>query len=97
MPEITPNDNGFNLNVEVQNFGQVESQIADILVVYSKNKQEVEVAAGKVPKLESFQKTNIDLICGKLFEKDVEYDLRVIINPCDKQPVTLHGKIIPMW
>jgi len=32
----------------------------------------------------------------KKFDKDIAYDLVVIINPLDKKPVTLHGKLTPV-
>jgi len=96
LPKITPADKGFNFNVEVQNFGQVTSQTADIKIVYRKDEREVEVANGQVSKLKPFQKTNVNLTCHTLFDKDVEYDFKVIINTDDIRAVTLHGKITPV-
>jgi hypothetical protein len=93
LPEIAPADNGFTLKVEVQNFGQVRSNPANLKIMYSKDEQEVNVAYGKIPGLASFQKTSVDLKCSNIFEKGVEYDMVVIINPGDKNAVELHGKI----
>jgi hypothetical protein len=80
-PVITPKDNGFDITVEVQNFGQVASKPADFKIVYRRNDQEVEVATGKVGALKPFEKTTVELSCGKIFEAGVSYDLKVIIKP----------------
>jgi len=96
LPEITSNANGFNLKVEVQNFGQVTSKTARLKIVYTKDQKEIEVASGKIPGLKPFQKVNIELNCWKIFDKDITYDFVVLINPDDKMPVTLHGKVIPV-
>lgn len=96
LPEITPSGDGFVLKVEVQNFGQVASKRANLKVVYFKDDKEVEVASGKIPSLKPYEKTNVDLKCGNLFGKGVEYTFLVIINPESKNPVKLHGKITPV-
>ena len=94
-PIITKKDNGFNIAVEVQNFGQVSSEPADIKIVYSTDDKVVEVAAGTVASLKPFQKTTVELTCGKIFEAGVAYTLKVIINPNAQYPVTLERRITP--
>jgi len=96
LPEIKPSDNGFNLKVEVQNFGQLISKTAPFKIVYTKDAKEIEVATGKIPILKPYEKTTVDLTCGKLFDAGVEYNFVVIINPDDKVPTTLHGKLTPV-
>ena len=95
LPKITPNSNGFDLKVEVQNFGQVASKNGQLKVVYTKDKQEIEVASGKVGSLQPFDKTMVNLRCGQLFEKGVAYNFVVIIHPESKKPVKLHGMVTP--
>ena len=95
-PIITKKDNGFNIAVEVQNFGQVSSEPADIKIVYSTDDKVVEVAAGTVASLKPFQKTTVELTCGKIFEAGVAYTLKVIINPNAQYPVTLERRITPV-
>ena len=56
----------------------------------------MEVTTGKIYDLKPWQTAIIDLKCGKLFDKGTEYNLIVIINPDDKNPVKLHGKITPV-
>ena len=95
-PKIDKKEDGFNIAVEVQNFGQVSSEPADIKIVYSTDDQVVEVAAGTVRSLKPFQKTTIELTCGKIFEAAVAYALKVIINPNARHPVTLERQITPV-
>ena len=96
MPEIIANDKGFNLKVEVQNFGQLTSKTAQLKIVYTKDAKEIEVTAGKIPGLKPYEKTTLNLTCGKVFDAGKEYNLIVIINPNDKIPTTLHGKLTPV-
>lgn len=96
MPKIDNKEDGFNIAVEVQNFGQVSSEPADIKIVYSTDVQVVEVAASTVPSLKPFQKTTVELTCGKIFEAGVAYTLKVIINPNAQYPVTLERRITPV-
>jgi len=96
LPEMTPAENGLNLKVEVQNFGQVASKTTDIKIGYIKDDKEVEIAVGKIPALKPYEKSIIELKCDSLFDKGVEYTLVVIINPDGKNPVKLHGKITPV-
>ena len=93
MPKIAEKDDGFNIAVEVQNFGQVTSEPTDIKIVNCTNNQEIEIATGLIPPLKSFEKATIKLTCGKLFEAGVLYDLKVIIKPDSQYPVTLRGQI----
>ena len=57
--------------------------------------REVKLAAGTVPPLKSFEKTTVELTCGKRFKAGVSYDFKVIINPDAPKPVTLQGKTTP--
>jgi hypothetical protein len=96
VPKIDQKKGGFDITVEVRNFGQVSSEPADIKIVYSTDGQVVEVAAGTVPSLKPFQKTTVELTCGKIFEAGVAYTLKVIINPNAQYPVTFEKRIIPV-
>jgi hypothetical protein len=96
MPVISTSDNGFNLDIEVQNFGQVASQTAGLRIMKVTNGKEEEVTAGTIPTLEPFQKTTVRLTCGRIFEKGASYDLIVMIEPDDGTPVLLHGTITPL-
>jgi hypothetical protein len=95
MPKFVRNDDGFNIAVEVRNFGQVTSEPANLRIMYRTNDRDVEVAAGTVPVLKPFERTTVELTCGKLFKAGASYDLKVIVNPDAQNPVILEGKTTP--
>ena len=95
-PEIDKKADGFNIAVEVQNLGQVSSELADIEIVYSTDSQVVKVAAGTVRPLKPFEKTTVKLTCGKIFEAGAAYTLKVVINPDAKHSIVLERKVAPV-
>jgi hypothetical protein len=95
LPVVTATETGFNFKVEVQNFGQVASISDKLQVSYIKDNREIDVATGTIPSLKPFEKTIIELNCGKLFETGTEYIFKVVVTPDSKQPVILHGKVKP--
>jgi len=95
MPKLDKKEEGFDIAVEVQNFGQVASSPSDIKIVYRADDQVVEVAAGEVPSLKPFQKTTVELACGNIFEAGVAYPLKVIIHPDAQRAITLERQITP--
>jgi hypothetical protein len=96
LPVITANSNGFSLNVEVQNFGQVASRKSKIKITCFKDNSEIVLAEGIVPALKPFGKTTVTFTCGKLFDVGVEYIFNVTLHPEAKRPVVLHGKLTPL-
>lgn len=96
MPRFTKNENGFDISVEVQNFGQVPSEPADIRITSAKDDRSVPVAAGQVPALKPFEKTVVEMTCGQLFEAGAEHEFTVTIYPDAQQPVTLEGRVTPV-
>ncbi|NLZ94662.1 MAG: hypothetical protein GX921_02405, partial [Bacteroidales bacterium] len=95
LPNITPTDTGFRLDVEVENFGQVSSGTAKLKVAYFKDNHEVELAMGTIPALKPYEKTTVELTCGKLFDEGVDYTFKVTVIPENNQPTVLHGNLTP--
>jgi hypothetical protein len=95
LPAVTPVNNGYNIKVEVQNFGQVASKKSKLKIAFTMGGKEIEVVAGKIPILNPFEKTIVELNCGNVFDRGTEYDLSVIINPETKNPVVFNGAVIP--
>lgn len=93
LPKFSKKGKGFNLEVEVQNFGQVSSETSKIKVEYSVHGKSIEVASGIVPKLNPFQKTYVKMKCGNLVEPGIEYDVRVSIYPDEQNPVIFNGSV----
>ncbi|MHC4120227.1 MAG: glycoside hydrolase family protein [Planctomycetota bacterium] len=92
MPRIVAKERGFDITVEVQNFGQVASEPTELGIVKKANGREVELVAGTVPALKPFEKTNVTLTCGRLFKAGASYDLKVVIDLGAQYPVILRGK-----
>jgi hypothetical protein len=95
LPVIIQKKDGFNLKVEVQNFGQLASEKAQLKISYIKDNKEVEVATRKISSLKPYEKTIVDLSCGKIFEAGIEYKFKVVVNQKVFAPSVLHGKITP--
>jgi hypothetical protein len=96
LPVITQNNGGFDISVEIQNFGQIASKTANLKIFFTKDDNEIEVATGKISGLKPYEKATVKLKCGKLFDAGVEYLIKVIVISGSKQPVVLHGKITPV-
>ena len=95
MPKITVNDYGFEFNIEIQNFGQIASQVANLNVAFLRDGKEIDVASGKVPVLKPYEKSTIKLTCGHLFGKGIEYLFKVTVKNRDVKPVILFGRLTP--
>jgi len=95
LPILTETKDGSRITVEVQNFGQVASAPADVRIMHCTDARDLELAAGTVPPLKSFEKTTIELTCDKRLKTGVSYDVKVIINPDAPKPITLQGKTTP--
>jgi len=95
LPVFTKSDNGFDIAIEVQNFGQVASKQTALKIVYTKEEKAVDITKGNIPALKPFEKTTLKLTCSKLFEPGVSYQVKVIIDPDAPKPVILNGKMTP--
>jgi hypothetical protein len=95
LPLFSSKADGYNMTVEVQNFGQVASKTAQLKLVYLKGEAEVTLAEGKIPGLMPYEKRNMQLTCGDVFDKGVEYKVIVTILPDSGVPSLLHGKVTP--
>jgi len=89
-------ENGSNMEVEVENFGQIVSKPSKIKVSYIKNNEEIEIASGTIPKLSPFQNTSLKLNYKDVFQKGVSYPLIVTINSPNQDPVLFEKTIIPL-
>lgn len=87
-PVFTATTNGFDINIEVQNFGQVTSAKSSIRIERCNGKENKTVATGSIPVLTPYQKAPIKLSCGKMFEADQEYNLKLTILTGKKEVST---------
>ena len=93
---MIPAGKGFKIRVEVQNSGQVASKPPRLQIVYVWDEKQFETGNGKIPKRAPYKTTDVELTCSANFDKRVEYNIMVIVNPDDKNPDRLHGKITPV-
>ncbi len=93
MPVFQWDENDCKINIEVQNFGQVESMPAELKIICTVDNTEVEVAHGKVPKLKSFQKTMLKLNCASQFTKGEKCVCKVVIESEFQQHVIFSGEV----
>lgn len=96
LPVFTKTGEGFEIRVEVQNFGQVESNTARLKVNCLVEGKEIEIASGEVSGLLPFQKTTTILKCGNNFNKGESYPCSVIIEGENQKPVLLNAEVVPV-
>lgn len=91
LPVADKLEAGCQLQVEVQNFGQVSSKVSSVKLEQLKDGQYIKVASGEVPMLEPFGKKTIHLVCNKSFVPDAESQVKVTIETEGQHPVFLTG------
>jgi hypothetical protein len=91
LPVLKKTDSGYDLEIEVQNFGQVSSKLGMIKVEKISDNTAMEIASGEIPVLNPFEKTKVKLEC-KIALKP-ESQVRVIIQSEEKLPEILEGKV----
>ncbi len=72
-------ESGKNCWIEVQNFGQVASEKVALKVEYISSGQKVNIASGKVPVLQPYEKTELSLQTAKAFSRIGDGELIVTI------------------
>lgn len=95
LPVITKTDKGFDLEVEVQNFGQVTCKKSILKIVNKLKDGESVIAEGKIPVLKPFEKTSVKLTSVDFFDQKTKYAVEVIIESKGQKPITLNGEVIP--
>jgi hypothetical protein len=93
LPEITKSKNGFFAELEVQNFGQVNSIPTKIDLEVEVDGKLVKLASTEVPMLKPFEKTTLKIRNTKGVGKTGTSNVRITIYPINQQPITLHGEV----
>jgi len=96
LPVFTPTANGFVNDIEVQNFGQVASKKATLKLEYEKDRKMTEIGTVAVPALKPYEKTNVKISSGNIFEKGKEYRFVVTIQSNGLKPSTLTLNAVPI-
>lgn len=95
-PAFTTTSNGFDIDIEVQNFGQVTSGKSSIKIELCNDKENKTIATGKVSALAPYQKAQINLSCGKIFEKGKEYNFCITMLSGKKVASTFNLTMKPV-
>ncbi|WP_198152467.1 glycoside hydrolase family protein [Draconibacterium sediminis] len=73
------NANG-NLEVEVENFGQIASKNASLKIELVNEQETIEIASAKIPGLNPFEKTKISMKCSKIPSEDAQLKVSITYN-----------------
>jgi len=91
-PVFSESEKGVDCQIEIQNFGQVDSPKASIKVECKKNGKSVNIASGTVSALQPYEKTVLQISGKNIFEKGEEYDFVVTIHSGKKELSTFSLK-----
>ncbi|MBZ0258534.1 glycoside hydrolase family protein [bacterium] len=91
-PAVTKSNDGYRIDIEVQNFGQAASEPSKIQLIDLKTETESVIASGKVTALKPYQKTVVTLTGGDKIVSGSTHDLNVVISPSQGDPSTLTVK-----
>ncbi|WP_198931808.1 glycoside hydrolase family protein [Labilibacter marinus] len=93
-PGLTLNGKKLKVDVEIQNFGQVNSVPSDVKIEYNKNGQWHKLVTGKVPVLKPFEKNTLSLNTTKFAQSGEPALVRVTLLQPQQKPIILEGKVI---
>ena len=96
IPVFNQTENGFVLDMEVQNFGQIASLNTTLQLEYETDGKMTKIGTVAVPALKPYEKTHVKLSCGKIFEKGKEYRFVVTIQSKQQKASTLSMRTIPV-
>jgi hypothetical protein len=83
LPKFALREDGTDIAVEIQNFGQVSSSPSTVDIILIENNKETKIASEVIPSLESFEKTAVKLNSTQVLTNGVEYHIKVVINGGD--------------
>ncbi|MDR2764496.1 MAG: hypothetical protein LBB90_05640 [Tannerella sp.] len=95
-PLFTARTDGFDLSIEVQNFGQVASRETSLKLTAENDGKTVNVGTVPVPPLKPYEKTNVRLFAPPLFEQGREYAFTLTILSGEKTVSTFHFRATPL-
>ncbi|WP_422080918.1 glycoside hydrolase family protein [Ulvibacterium sp.] len=95
MPKLISKENGEELVIEVQNFGQVSSKRSKIVVQYFEGDIERLTISGKVPRLKPFQRETIPHGYHKTFKKGKKYTIKISLYHPQMKSVHFEKKGVP--
>jgi hypothetical protein len=95
-PVFTPRADGFELGVEVRNFGLAASRETSLTLAVEVDGKTVEVGNGTTPALKPYEKTRVWLSSRPIFERGREYAFTLTIHSDGKTVSTFRFKATPL-
>lgn len=93
LPQITNGKSKSNIEVEVQNFGQIASKPTNIKIEYEGNGKLMELASAIIPGLNPFEKIIVEMEGTGIISSVENMDVVVTILPKDQKLIELHGVV----
>ena len=93
LPKLFVDNKACTAQVEIQNFGQTESENAEVIVEV-KTRRQRQLGKAQIPPLKSFEKTLIQIDGVSDAMKNEMVDVTVHINHPNQEPIVLSGKVI---
>lgn len=93
LPEITKRKKGFSVEIEVQNFGQVDSDPTQIDIEVEIDGEMKKIASAEIPELKPFEKTVLKIKNKTEQIKSGKSEAKISIYAPGQKPVYLHGEV----
>ncbi len=90
LPLLVKTSSGYELDVEVQNFGQVTSKPGSLKIEQALGSKD-NITSGEIPPLRPFEKVTLKLPCNKTPDKNGQ--IRIILFSEGQPQETLEGKL----
>jgi hypothetical protein len=95
-PRFTVRPQSVDVNVDVENFGQVASQETILkLFVVDNDGNYLDVGKASIPALKAYEKTNVMFSSKRLFERGTNYSFRISIYSNDREVSTFQFNAVP--
>ncbi len=93
-PELLNHGKNLKIEMEVQNFGQVNSAPSPVKIEYLKDGVYTLLCTGKVPELALFAKTTVVFNAKKIADINTPVEIKVTIDQENQKPAVLSGAVI---
>lgn len=92
LPKIIKDKNTCTAEIQIQNFGQILSEKAEVKVEYKTQKWR-QLGTAQIPPLKSFEKTTLKLEGACSLVNNEVVDVRVTINHPNQKAIVLNGRV----
>ncbi|QVY66591.1 glycoside hydrolase family protein [Polaribacter sp. Q13] len=94
FPEFSLNGKSLKAEIEVENFGQVKSDVSELTIEYLENGSWRIFKKEKIPALKPYKKTILTLWGKKMIERNKAIEVRVTIKGKNQKTTVLQGLVV---